>query len=204
MAQHSGLFGMQIWGIWRNGPNESEGNFAFYAEEHGLGEMSLPVTRAKAREHTSGRPSRAGSARYGRRSAHLGQMGTRGLEARAPMGKGTAMHRAFAMRTKRVYFCNEDEAGTLRLPVTAMHRTFAMRTKRGASSPSHRNASSFCNEDETGSFRLPAAYVWTLMKESFIIASTRARALHRSFAFPLSPFTHHGGGRYGCGYGMNG
>ena len=80
MAQRIGLFGVQIWGIWRNGPNDSEGNFAFYAEEHGLGQQ-IAVT--------------------GRRSA----------PASSSLGKEQALERglAFAMGTKRVYFCNEDE-----------------------------------------------------------------------------------------------
>ena len=60
------------------------------------------------------------------------------------------------------------------------------------------------NEDETGSFRLPSNHVCPLAKVTFIIVSTRARALHRSFAFLPSPFSHHGGGRDGRGRTMKG
>ena len=48
MAQRSGLFGVQIWGIWRNGPNDSEGIFEFYAEEHGLGQQIAVTGRRSA------------------------------------------------------------------------------------------------------------------------------------------------------------
>ena len=36
-VQRIGLFGMQIWGIRWNRPNDSEGKFTVYAEEHGFG-----------------------------------------------------------------------------------------------------------------------------------------------------------------------
>ena len=58
---------MQIWGIWRNGPNDLRGNFAFYAEEHGFGEeggdgrVELGVVREVQEGNTRGLEARAPS-----------------------------------------------------------------------------------------------------------------------------------------------
>ena len=132
--QRIGLFGMQIWGIRRNGPNDSEGKFEVYAEEHGFGKK-------------------------GRVDWVLGRR-------------------------------NDPVSSSLKKHATGLACVFTQ-------------SIGMDNEDETGSFRLPGNHACPLTKETFIIVSTRARALHRGFAFPPSPFSHHGGEGNGCGGGMN-